>query len=210
MTADEFTIWLKHHRAAYPGISAWLGRIDKAARGDDDIRATDVLKRWRNVLNDVSLADARAASDAMARGDLEEPRSFDSHAKAIRRAAIGAVSERTIAPEKPRYVNGEQVFNCGLCLDGGLLIVFHPKTMKAARDGLLEESPKYTCGVACTCERGDRWHKPAQGRREKHKTMRFDERIMVPCDYRPTAEDCRRLLEFSPASEGVEFDPDAF
>ena len=173
------------------------------------MRAQDVLKRWRSILGDVSLADAKSATDAMARGDLEEPRSFDSHAKAIRRQAIGSVSERTMA-EQPQYVNGERVCRCGLCMDGGLRIVFHPKTMKAAREGLLEESQKYTCGVACACERGDPWYKQAKGRREEHKTMRFDERIMVPCDYRPTAEDCQRLLEFSPASEGVEFDPEAF
>jgi hypothetical protein len=54
-----------------------------------------------------------------------------------------------------RYIDGERVHDCPLCLDGGTISVWHPKTMRAARLG--KDAHGLTCCVACTCPAGDQW-----------------------------------------------------
>jgi hypothetical protein len=194
MTDREFTEWYAHHRASFPGIDRWLTKLDKDAQHDDDMRSADVLRRWRACLRDVDQADAKAATDAMMRGDLDEPRSWDSHPKAIRRAAIGRRADRKIAahgggPTKYRTdENGETVavYHCPECLDDGLILVWHPTSMEAMREGTFgRPRTVYQCGVRCPCDIGrSRW---------KGVPVEFDASRMVRCQYHPTPEDIAAL-----------------
>jgi hypothetical protein len=187
VTHEQFLEWYAHHRSAFPGIDAWLGRIDRAAKSEADLRSADVLRGWRRVLADIELADAKRATDEMARGDIDEPRSFDGHAKAIRRSAKASRFERGKGPGRVVWFDGERSVRCSVCGDAGLVIVFHPKSMQAARQGTLDRLSSYSCGVACTCEARARW---------PGVEIEFDERTMCRCEHHPTEDDCERLRAF--------------
>lgn len=171
MTESEFKDWFAYHRGSFPSIDGWLAKIDQASRNDPDaLRSVNILKSWRRTLGDVSLAAAKKATDAMARGDLDEPKSFDSHPKAIRRASHKEGNRRgTIRALK--MIDGEPTYKCPHCLDSGWVDVFHPKSIAAAgeyfrvRDDS-EVIPRlfhktknpdgtvqvYTAAASCNCE----------------------------------------------------------
>ena len=162
MNAKELNEWVKFHTAAFPGLSGWL---DQHA---------ETLELWMDTMSDVDLNCAKAATKAMHAGDLAEPNGYSKHPAAIRRHARD-VAYRSANPleytnENRRYVDGEEVFICHLCHDGGTIDVIHPKTQRQARQG--DDSINWrTCCVPCQCSSGDRW---------RHYTTAGGKRISMP------------------------------
>lgn len=64
MTTEEFDIWFKAHRLAFPELSEWL-------RASEDAAA--VIAMWREVLGNISLANAKSVTARMLSGSLEHP-----------------------------------------------------------------------------------------------------------------------------------------
>lgn len=196
MTNEEFNRWFSHHRTCYPSIDAWLGKL----KGQYDSKA--VLKNWYEALKGVDLADAMEASSAMFRGDLAEPKDWSGHPKTVRKAAQGYRAGRGLAgQDRPQFVNGVQVFKCKDCYDSGVILVWHPRSMQAVRDGRFgERFTRYSCGVQCPCRAGQRL---------KHIGATFDRKRMCPCDYHPTPEDDEALRVFiGGESRGAEWEAD--
>lgn len=205
MTKEQFREWIAHHQAAFPGIASWLAKIDKAADSPTDLRSAAILGSWFRVLADVELIDAKAATDAMAKGDIDEPRSYDGHAKAVRKAGKTRTFDRGRQQQRsgPQYIGGEQVFRCGDCLDSGMILVWHQRSMQAVRDGTFGgRLTRYSCGVKCTCPAGEKW---------RHIEHAFDPKLMVPCDYHPSPEDHEALRQFvGRENAGREWNPDGY
>lgn len=62
MTTEEFDIWFKAHRLAFPELSDWL-------RSSEDAAGT--IGIWREVLGEVPLEVAKSVTRRMLTGDLE-------------------------------------------------------------------------------------------------------------------------------------------
>ena len=158
MTWDEFDgTWLPGHIARFTGIRDWLAKV---TRGSEAPSYEAILRGWYRVLQDVDLAAAVRASEAMHRGEIEEPKGFDRHPKEIRSAA-GISSRSSKAPwlDVRHDAAGNQTFACLLCQDWGWVECWHPATVAAiARDGLPKDrllQPIYACVFRCTCRAGD-------------------------------------------------------
>lgn len=162
MTPREFDEWIRYHGDCVGGFSDWL------TRNRDQADTAKVLKLWAEALDDVSLADAKHASMAIMRGDLDV-QAFGNHPKAIRRWAKDARGSRLKRERK--FINGEETFACGMCLDGGLVICYDPSAIKRVIRSRLEcvwtaegrtnrdTKRRYmpdmrTCAYACTCDAG--------------------------------------------------------
>lgn len=162
MTPSEFNEWKNYHSQCVGGFAEWLSK----GRTLDEQRS--VLTRWGEALSDVSLEDAKHASMAIMRGDIEAP-AFGNHPKAIRQHAKAARSSRLKRDQK--FINGQATYRCRLCLDGGLVICYHPEAIKrvirsriecvwnaeprANRDTARRYMPDMrTCAYACTCDEG--------------------------------------------------------
>ncbi len=169
MTQREFQEWLKYHRSGFTGLNNWLARLPEPGyEREGEPSRQDVLKRWFFALKDVVLGDAVDATDAMFNGNLPEPKGWDRHPAAIRLHALRNRDKRSYRPQR---VDGEETFDCPLCLDGGWVSVWHPKSMAAARQGRLgEPNSCYTIAVACQCPAG------------KAGVLRYDENKMLRID----------------------------
>lgn len=150
MTPEEFTEWFAYHTARFTGIRQWL---DKSTKGAGSPSVAEIQRGWYGTMRNLDLDNAKAASDRMHAGDIEEPKGYDRHPAAIRRACAGL---RKIGVIEPRYdPDGNETFACLTCMDTGMVFIWHPKTvMQVARDGFGTE-PLYSCAVACTCKSGD-------------------------------------------------------
>ncbi len=167
MNENEFNEWVRYHGDCVGGFTEWL------AKCRDAVQQRRVLKLWLEALSDVSLADAKVASMAIMRGDLDAA-AFGNHPKAIRRWAKDARGSR-IKKRERKFVDGREVFRCALCLDDGWVTCYHPAAIKEAlqnRVGCVEtvqhksreNTKRYdprpvmkslrTCGYACTCDEG--------------------------------------------------------
>ena len=187
MTWDEFKgDWFPAHCAAFTGIRAWLAKI---SRGDGAPTEAQIVKGWYNVLREVDLEAANAATARMHAGDIEEPKGFDRHPAAIRRAC-GVQRQRR--DTEPRFdADGNQMFSCRDCLDSGYVLCWHPTSMKAMRDGTFGNPyTVYSAYVVCHCPAGNQH----DGRRE---FPRFDCKRHLPIQVATWHEDDRaRLAEF--------------
>lgn len=165
MTKEEFRGWYRHHAHCFPGVDSWLGKHPKHERpGDDAPSQEGILSAWAKCLSDVTLADATLATDLLFRGEEEEPKSFDSHPRAVRRIAKRFSAKRTEDQRYRHYHDGEETYRCLDCQDSGIVTVVHSRSIAAARDGQLRHvklnpdgrTGLYSAGVACGCERGIR------------------------------------------------------
>lgn len=161
MTPSEFNEWKTYHANCVGGFSDWL------AKGRSDHEQREVLRLWHEALADVSLDDAKHASMAIMRGDIEVI-AFGNHPKAIRQYAKNARGGRL--KRERRFVDGREVFRCPDCLDGGWVACYHPSAIKEVIRNRLEcvktteaergrESRRYmpamkTCTYACHCDEG--------------------------------------------------------
>lgn len=147
MNQPEFNDWLRHHSASFPSFAQWLHK--QPNRGD-------IKQVWERIMSDVSLSEAMKATDAMACGDVEPPRGFGDHVRAVRLLAKGYSARRT----KPtrRNIDGQPTYACKDCEDSGVLYVFHPKSMREQETGELKRDYMTHIGralpVKCDCEAG--------------------------------------------------------
>lgn len=158
MDSREFERWYAIHRASYPGLDTWLAGLSDRR---PPIDPQDTLRAWRGVLKHVSFAGAKAATEAMLSGDLEEPRGFERHPGAIRRYAqefdgrTGGGRANRRGPMGGKIVGGEVVYDCPRCEDSGMRTVWHSQTVQAVRDQA-EKVICYSAAVGCECDRGKR------------------------------------------------------
>lgn len=191
MTHDEVRQWAKHHRTCYPGFATWFGKFPSTATRDDDVTKADMVTHWRRQLEPFEFADAIEATDAMVRGDIEEPRGYDRHLTAV--ITFCRLKQRARKrDERPAFLDGEQLITCQICQDQGRVIVWSLKSMRAARDGNLgSRGTLYSSAVACTCETGDDFAR---------SMIRYNENIMRIAPFGPDRmadeEFQRDLIEF--------------
>jgi len=161
MTQDDFDRWLTLHRAAFPGLSAWLAKIpDDGKQGEGEPSRREVLGIWFRVLRPCEYDDCKAATEAMAAGILEEPKGWDRHKVVIRREADRlAKQRRRQAAPMPKLIDGEPAVVCRDCQDSGVIHVYHPRTYRQAMtEGLNETDPIYRAVTRCPCAAGERWN----------------------------------------------------
>lgn len=153
MTWDEFRKqWYPEHVACFTGIPAWMSKLEQS---NDGPASRDVMKGWYKALRDVDLDAAIAASHKMHAGEIEEPKGFDRHPAAIRKAC--GLSRSKIEAAKPRYdENGNRLYKCLTCFDDGLVFCWHPASVaQIAKKGFEPHKFYYTCVLPCTCKSGD-------------------------------------------------------
>lgn len=152
MTQDTFQEWLDYHCCAFPGVTAWLAKHTPGNASDERKPAA----HWMRALEDVSLSDAKRATDAMLAGDLDEPKGYSAHPRTIRRwCRTIAGGERRVGQE-PEYVDGERVHRCQECQDNGTIPILHPDTITEARQ-TGDVQAFMACVVACRCSAGEKW-----------------------------------------------------
>lgn len=169
MTKEQFAQWFAYHSAAFTGIAAWL---EKVTKGPESPPRIQVLRAWLRTLEDCDLAEAKAATDAMARGEIEEPKGFDRHPAAIRAACGKSRRQRAKSYEIERYENGDpdrgaRLYCCPLCQDTGAVLCWHQQNIRDVLDGTFAAKRErgkafrlYEQAVPCDCEAGrDRFPK---------------------------------------------------
>lgn len=170
MTKNDFDSWMKYHTAAFPSVGDWLKKHP------------ETIRFWEMALADASVQDAKAATDEMVSGTLEEPKGYTSHprsiAKRAREISLGRKSSL-------RVVDGEPVYGCSLCLDEGYVPVVDPVHF---RDGTFRP-----CYVLCTCSTGNRKanHRP-DGSGKRRETPRYDRAKMFALDPELTGAQLKR------------------
>lgn len=158
MIFTEFNDWLAYHVRAFPAVGDWIKKHP------------DTVEFWANPFEDVNLADAKAATDAMAAGKIEDPRGYSKHPIVIARYARElhrANARPVIGP------NGERTFSCAVCCDDGMVAVVDPIHYRKGR--------LRSCSVYCTCPVGDR--KQNRSNADGHRSVvrpRFDPGRMFP------------------------------
>ena len=158
MVEADFKAWLRYHVEAFPSLADWLKKNP------------GTVTFWEKPFSDVSLDDAKAATDEMASGELDEPNGYGKHPKVIAKRArqIGYGRRQSSA-----VVDGEQTYRCPKCLDEGFVAVVDPIHYRAGR--------LRPCSVLCTCCEGDRKaERRVDGKRRA--TPRFDKRRMCQWD----------------------------
>lgn len=186
MTENDFETWLAYHRAAFPSLGDWLRKHP------------ETLRFWELPFADVDLAHAKAATDEMASGDLDEPRGYSQHARVIAKRARQIGYGR----RQSTVIDGEKTYSCQRCLDEGYFAVVDPVHWRAGR--------LRPCHVLCICTAGDR---KAELRREgpRRQTPRFDARKMFPWDEELTSAemsgDFRRWLDGGRVTELAGYEP---
>ena len=198
MTWDEFDgTWFPEHSAYFTGIRAWL---DRTTKGSDAPTHDQIIRGWYGVLRDVDLEAAKAASQRMHAGEIEEPKGFDRHPAAIRRAC--GVSRRS-SLIGPRYdADGNQTYACPNCRDEGWELCWSPTSMRAARDGTLGKvGTIYSEAVVCHCPAGNTH---ARGK----DWPRFDPKKRLPILMGTWHEgDRERLTEFMSKMRPANYEP---
>lgn len=155
MTPEEFSQWFTHHTSLFPGIWSWIKKQSDQSGGK--VNGQSIADAWLRSLESVDFRRAMEASDRMS-GLTDEalPKSFDRHPAWIRRQVFG--SSHGYERYQPRFVDGQQVYECPVCLDIGSVIVWSERTIEAVRDGVpLDGWNTGTEGVRCTCRRGQQY-----------------------------------------------------
>ncbi|MFA5056542.1 MAG: hypothetical protein WC485_00380 [Opitutaceae bacterium] len=128
----------------------------KLEASHDGPATRNVMKSWYGVLRNVDLAAAKAASHQMHAGEIEEPKGFDRHPAAIRRAC--GVARRQRDSETPRYdADGNQMFVCLTCFDDGWVRCWHPASVAEVAANGITAKPLYAAVFPCKCRAGDVW-----------------------------------------------------
>jgi hypothetical protein len=153
MTYSEFTEWLRHHTAAFIGVATKIQALPTIARDGMPSR-DEFAAAWYRTLRDVSLADARAATDKMAAmPEADLPKGFDRHPAKILQIVRGAVKSGGWRPYSPHRVDGQETYRCLACRDTGIVSVWSERSLAAAVDGTLGQPwTVYTVAVRCTCD----------------------------------------------------------
>lgn len=199
MTNPEFDEWLGFHFSRFTGAAGWLGRFPVSPRFVADPTQKSTLDSWRDIMRPTELKHAKTASQLLAVGEESFPdKGYDCHPSTVRRIAMRhAGAEKQ--DRKQRMVGGEPVYNCGLCRDGGLVIVWHQTALKFFKEEFEASPPEEwmfwwtdqrwrdkrrhgqvyeSCVVLCTCE---------SGLAKRFKATRYNEQRHVLFDNDPQA-----------------------
>ncbi len=184
MTRDEFDDWYDKHAAHFPGLLTWMGKFSKD-------RQAAISGVWFEHLKACEQADCLEATTALFEQAGRAP-VYERHPQAIRGIIRDKESARATEDRQPRYVDGEQVFECLLCEDGGWVRCWHPKTVAATAAGTLGEPfTVYTCAVPCNCQTGDRFAR----RHGRYSPERWALAGEGPCPLSQTRDECWALIE---------------
>lgn len=193
MDWNDFQEWLRQHIARFPGIATWLQKFPVDTKPDGLMPTRrEILDKWHSTLRHIPLWQAIQATDELGSDDWPAPHGYGEHPLTI--AAICRGEKRAAARSEPKMtplppiVDGEYAYRCPICRDTGAITVWHPRTMQAARDGILRREAAlgrlYRVSVACAnCET------PSVCRRRDAIT--FDPRRMLPA---PTLMNCDEAL----------------
>jgi len=169
MTTNDFDSWLNYHSAAFPSVGDWIKKHPETVRF------------WEMAMAEASVQDAKAATDEMVSGVLDEPKGYGQHPRVIaRRARELALARKSSL----RVVNGQPVFSCSLCHDEGYVPVVDPVHY---RNGTFRP-----CYVFCTCSAGDsRASRRPTGGGKRRETPRYDRRRMFALDPEKTGSELK-------------------
>ena len=117
MTSDEFKTWLDYHTQAFPAIADWLGNHSSQ------------LQFWQKALRDVSLANAKMATDAIFSGSITRPQGFGNHPAVIRRYAKDQRPDQLYA-RREVFFDGDQAHVCPTCEDTGHVLIWNPVVLR--------------------------------------------------------------------------------
>lgn len=210
MTNLDFDDWLAFHFSRFTGCASWLAKFPISPRFVGDPTQRSVIDGWREAMRLVELKHAKTASQLLAVGEEQFPdKGYDCHPSTVRRIAMRHAGVEK-QDRKQRMVAGEPVYNCGLCRDGGLVVIWHPTALKFFKEEFEPNPPAewmfwYTdprwrdlrrhgqvyesCVVLCTCD---------MGMAKKIKATRYDENKHVLFDSNPQSA----LEAFSNTPEG--------
>lgn len=169
MTYAEFLDLRKMLTNLVGGFPEWLAR----GRTDDDQKS--LLTTWAIALQDVAISDAKAAVQAIVKGDIDKPAYGDLPA-AIRKHARSLASKRySGGTGSRRTIDGHELIDCPECEDSGYVTCYHPRTIDEYRSkgaeaflivpirggGERRTMPNlYTCAPVCFCSAGLVHHRP--------------------------------------------------
>lgn len=148
--------------ASFPSIKVKLTADFPVSKSHpDEVTQGDVVDRWREILADVAVEEAKAAMLELLRSEWQAPFALEEYPKAIlamvRRQRQARV-DRTY--RAPKMIDGEPTYRCRLCRDDGMVEVWSPAAHKAAREqpdafiaGRISTPP---LSVPCKCRAGDR------------------------------------------------------
>lgn len=171
MTTTEFGDWYGRHLSAFSNIANWVADLPEELQRGGRPSQQGVINSWAAVLADVTLDEAKRGTDAMARGDLPEPRVNTQHAKEIRTWALRQRKESAERfPYPPQYLDGQQLFRCPACEDRGWLSIYSEDDLLGVYGGWIvprgqqgRQVPNragarlrypwfHTIGARCTCQ----------------------------------------------------------
>ena len=152
MTDHEFREWVEYHTAAFLGFGAKVAALPLTPTEGSPSRK-QVLQSWLRTLRDVSLAEAKAATDKMAAmPEADLPKGFDRHPAKILQIVRGSVKSGGWRHYKPHRVDGQETFRCLHCRDTGIVSVWSERSLAAAVAGTLgRHFTVSTIAVRCTC-----------------------------------------------------------
>jgi len=199
MDWDEFiNEWFPYHSAKYVGVITWLNKVPKDQQPGIASRK-QVLESWHRRVKNCSVDDAKEATDLLGTEGHPEPYGFDRHPEAIVAICLDKKRvERITNQSAPltRIRGGHSEYTCSVCRDRGDVVVWHPKTMQAARDGTLrrkaERGELYRVSVACAnCQA------PSPARHSSADRIVFDpQRMLLASHIEPLREGLDELEEF--------------
>lgn len=200
MDLAQFKRWFGNHCKRYNAVEGWLR--SKPVDGVEGVAGQkDILDAWFSVLSDARIDDAIWATEAMFRGELNQPQGpgFDDHPRTVRRYAMARAEDRAKSGRKA--ANGERVYECAICSDRGWREIWIPQFLAWAREAFADGPPRDAEGnrmvwglwamdqrakerpripsngvVACNCAAGNR--------KAERVAMRYDEARHVTYDPR--------------------------
>ena len=142
MTNPDFDEWLAFHFSRFTACAGWLAKFPVTPRHLGDPTQRTVIDGWRETMRPVELKHAKTASQLLAVGEESFPdKGYDCHPSTVRRIAMRhAGAEKQ--DRKQRIVDGEPVYDCGVCSDSGLVIVWHPTALKFFKEHFEQEPPE--------------------------------------------------------------------
>ncbi len=132
MNQNQFREFANNHGANFPG---WMKWITELANRDDAVAA------YRSMFANIPVDDAFAATTAMVSERIAKPIAYEDVMPTLAQFARKRVQDRETA-SKPKIVRKE-IFYCGNCRDTGWIEVFHPRTVRHAKEGKFDAWQRY-------------------------------------------------------------------
>lgn len=121
MDLEDFDFWFCHHKQVLPAVEHWFASMGQEGQ-------IEVIRTWHAAMSDLTLDEAKAATDAIVRGDVECR--FASDTPKICR--LNALSARQTRRKQENDIGVDQRF-CAFCGGSGLVTVWHPLVVDSVR-----------------------------------------------------------------------------